>query len=43
MRTRQAIPDAVTPEDIANMALYLGSDASQRISCQCFRVDGGLA
>ncbi|SFI69837.1 SDR family oxidoreductase [Bradyrhizobium sp. Gha] len=43
MRARQAIPDAVTPEDIANMALYLASDASQRISCQCFRVDAGLA
>jgi len=43
MRTRQAIPDAVTPDDIADMALYLASDASQRITCQCFRVDGGLA
>ncbi|WP_439410000.1 SDR family NAD(P)-dependent oxidoreductase [Bradyrhizobium sp. DASA03076] len=43
MRARQAVPDAVTPDDIANMALYLASDASQRISCQCFRVDGGLA
>ena len=43
MRTRQAIPDAVTPDDIANMALYLASDASQRITCQCLRVDGGLA
>lgn len=43
LRTRQAIPDAVTPEDIADMALYLASDASQRITCQCFRVDGGLA
>ncbi|RXH12872.1 SDR family NAD(P)-dependent oxidoreductase [Bradyrhizobium guangzhouense] len=43
MRTRQAIPDAVTPDDIADMALFLASDASQRISCQCFRVDGGLA
>ncbi|MBW7966474.1 SDR family NAD(P)-dependent oxidoreductase [Bradyrhizobium sp. BR 10261] len=43
MRTRQALPDAVTPDDIANMALYLASDASQRITCQCFRVDGGLA
>ncbi|MBR1127941.1 SDR family NAD(P)-dependent oxidoreductase [Bradyrhizobium iriomotense] len=42
-RTRQAIPDAVTPEDIANMALYLASDESQRITSQCFRVDGGLA
>ena len=43
LRRRQAIPDAVTPEDIADMALYLASDASQRITCQCFRVDGGLA
>ncbi|GGI25473.1 SDR family NAD(P)-dependent oxidoreductase [Bradyrhizobium guangdongense] len=43
MRTRQAIPDAVTPEDIADMALYLASDASRRVTCQCFRVDGGLA
>jgi len=43
MRTRQAIPDAVTPEDIADMALFLASDDSQRISGQCFRVDAGLA
>ena len=43
MRSRQAVPDAVTPEDIANMALFLASDESQRITSQCFRVDGGLA
>ncbi|WP_314958414.1 SDR family NAD(P)-dependent oxidoreductase [Bradyrhizobium cosmicum] len=43
LRTRQAIPDAVTPEDIASMALFLASDESQRITSQCFRVDGGLA
>ena len=43
MRTRQAIPDAVTPEDIADMALFLASGDSQRISGQCFRVDAGLA
>ncbi|MDA9398275.1 SDR family NAD(P)-dependent oxidoreductase [Bradyrhizobium sp. CCBAU 45389] len=42
-RTRQAIPDAVTPEDIARTALFLASDESQRITSQCFRVDGGLA
>ncbi|UWU80890.1 SDR family oxidoreductase [Bradyrhizobium huanghuaihaiense] len=42
-RTRQAIPDPVTPEDIARMALFLASDESQRITSQCFRVDGGLA
>ena len=43
MRTRQMIPDAVTPDDIANMALYLASDDSQRITRQCFQVDAGLA
>ncbi|QOZ76866.1 3-oxoacyl-ACP reductase [Bradyrhizobium sp. CCBAU 53351] len=43
MRARQAIPDAVTPEDIASMALFLASDDSQRITGQCFRVDAGLA
>lgn len=43
LRARQAIPDAVTPDDVADMALYLASDASRRITCQCFRVDGGLA
>lgn len=40
LRTRQAIPDAVTPDDIANMALFLASDQSQRITRQCFQVDG---
>jgi enoyl-[acyl-carrier-protein] reductase (NADH) len=39
-RTRR---DAVTSEDIANMALFLASDESQRITGQCFRVDAGLA
>lgn len=43
IRSRQAVPDAVTPEDIAKMALFLASDESQRITSQCFRVDGGLA
>jgi NAD(P)-dependent dehydrogenase (short-subunit alcohol dehydrogenase family) len=43
MRTRQAVPDAVTPEDIASLALFLASDESRRITSQCFRVDGGLA
>ncbi len=42
LRTRQAIPDAVTPDDIANMVLFLASDASQRVTRQCFQVDGGL-
>jgi NAD(P)-dependent dehydrogenase (short-subunit alcohol dehydrogenase family) len=43
LRTRQAIPDAVTPDDIARMALFLASDDSQRITRQCFVVDAGLA
>jgi D-xylose 1-dehydrogenase len=41
-RARQAIPDAVTPDDIARMALFLASDDSQRITRQCFQVDAGL-
>ncbi|WP_027555477.1 SDR family NAD(P)-dependent oxidoreductase [Bradyrhizobium sp. Cp5.3] len=42
LRSRQAIPDAVTPGDIARVALFLASDESQRITRQCFQVDGGL-
>jgi NAD(P)-dependent dehydrogenase (short-subunit alcohol dehydrogenase family) len=42
VRARQAIPDAVTPDDIALLALFLASDESQRITRQCFQVDGGL-
>ncbi len=42
-RARQALPDAVTPEDIARVALFLGSDESQRITRQCLLVDAGLA
>ena len=42
-RARQAIPDAVTPDDIARVALFLASDESQRITRQCFQVDAGLA
>ena len=41
-RARQAIPDAVTPDDIARVALFLASDESRRITRQCFQVDGGL-
>jgi len=43
VRARQIIPDAVTPEDIARIALFLASDESQRITRQCFVVDAGLA
>jgi D-xylose 1-dehydrogenase len=34
--------DAVTPDDIAGLALFLASDESRRITRQCFQVDGGL-
>jgi NAD(P)-dependent dehydrogenase (short-subunit alcohol dehydrogenase family) len=40
-RARQAIPDAVTPDDIARLALFLASDENQRVTRQCFQVDGG--
>ena len=42
LRARQAVPDAVTPDDIARLALFLASDDSRRITRQCFQVDGGL-
>ena len=42
LRTRQDIPDAVTPDAIARMALFLASDESMRITRQSFTVDGGL-
>ena len=42
LRSRQAIPDAVTPDDIASLALFLASDESQRITRQCFQVDAGI-
>jgi NAD(P)-dependent dehydrogenase (short-subunit alcohol dehydrogenase family) len=39
---RQALPDLVTPEDVARLALFLGSDDSRAITKQCILVDGGL-
>jgi D-xylose 1-dehydrogenase len=41
-RSRQAIPDAVTPDDIARLALFLASDESMRMTRQCLQVDGGI-
>ncbi len=37
----QALPDELLPEDIAQMALFLGSDASRMCSAQNYIVDGG--
>ena len=42
LRSRQAVPDPVPPDAVARMALFRASDDSQRITRQCFRVDGGL-
>ncbi len=40
-RARQCIPDAIEPEDIAHLALFLASDDSRLITKQCFMVNGG--
>ena len=37
----QCLPDKVQPQDIADMALFLGSDASRMCTGQNFIVDGG--
>ncbi|MXP64082.1 SDR family oxidoreductase [Roseomonas sp. M0104] len=41
MRARQCIPDAIEPEEIARLALFLASDDSRLITKQCFMVNGG--
>ncbi|MXU66689.1 SDR family NAD(P)-dependent oxidoreductase [Oceanomicrobium pacificus] len=41
IRTSQCLPDPVLPEDIAQMALFLGSDVSARCTAQNYIVDGG--
>jgi NAD(P)-dependent dehydrogenase (short-subunit alcohol dehydrogenase family) len=41
MRSRQAIPDPIEPEDIARLGLFLASDDSRLITKQCFMVNGG--
>jgi NAD(P)-dependent dehydrogenase (short-subunit alcohol dehydrogenase family) len=40
-RTRQCIPDAIEPEEIARLGLFLASDDSRLITKQCFMVNGG--
>jgi NAD(P)-dependent dehydrogenase (short-subunit alcohol dehydrogenase family) len=39
---RQALPGRIEPADVANMAVFLGSDAAKMCSGQFFTVDGGL-
>jgi NAD(P)-dependent dehydrogenase (short-subunit alcohol dehydrogenase family) len=41
IRARQCIPDAIEPEEIARLALFLASDDSRLITKQCFMVNGG--
>jgi len=40
-RARQSLPDAIEPEDIAALGLFLASDDSRMITKQCFQVNGG--
>lgn len=40
-RARQCLPDAIEPEDIAALGLFLASDDSKLITKQCFQVNGG--
>jgi NAD(P)-dependent dehydrogenase (short-subunit alcohol dehydrogenase family) len=39
---RQAIQRRLLPEDVARVAVFLGSDDSQMVTKQCIVVDGGL-
>ncbi|MBM4335595.1 MAG: glucose 1-dehydrogenase [Deltaproteobacteria bacterium] len=43
MASAQPIPRAGEPEDIAQMALFLASDASSFVTAQHFVVDGGIS
>ena len=41
LQARQCLPDLITPDDIAAMALFLASDASRMITKQCLCINGG--
>jgi D-xylose 1-dehydrogenase len=43
MVAMQFIPDTIQPDDIANLALFLGADDSRMITKQTFAVNGGRA
>jgi NAD(P)-dependent dehydrogenase (short-subunit alcohol dehydrogenase family) len=38
---QQCLPDAITPQDIAEAALFLCSDAARMITKQCVTINGG--
>jgi NAD(P)-dependent dehydrogenase (short-subunit alcohol dehydrogenase family) len=42
VRVRQCLPDLITPEDIANLALFLAADDSRLITKQCISVNAGV-
>jgi NAD(P)-dependent dehydrogenase (short-subunit alcohol dehydrogenase family) len=37
----QCIPDPVNPEDVANLAVFLCSDAGRMLTKQCFVINAG--
>lgn len=41
LRSRQCLPDLITVEDIANLALFLAADDSRSITKQCFMINAG--
>jgi D-xylose 1-dehydrogenase len=41
-RAAQCLPDLITPEDIANLALFLAADDSRMISKQCISINAGV-
>jgi NAD(P)-dependent dehydrogenase (short-subunit alcohol dehydrogenase family) len=41
-RAQQCLPDLITPEDIANLALFLAADDSRLITRQCISINGGV-
>jgi D-xylose 1-dehydrogenase len=42
VRARQCLPDLITPDDIANLALFLAADDSRLITKQCISVNAGV-
>lgn len=42
LNDRQALPGHIEPEDVADMALFLASDAARMCTGQFYTVDGGL-
>ncbi|HWD59810.1 MAG TPA: SDR family NAD(P)-dependent oxidoreductase [Stellaceae bacterium] len=41
-RAQQCLPDMLSPDDIANLALFLAADDSRLITKQCLSVNGGV-